>query len=155
MSQPMSLTLSILMPLTMLNRAAHSKSCRVFPESILIDYSKARTPVATNYSRQCSRCYTINSRIFSQVQVQSSFLGAESSYLAKLVYCMPRCMHDERDLHYPAWRYVGMQENPSLSGRIPPKSGWLDSLDTLDLKLWPFKVSQCLHRKPCTCNVCP
>ena len=37
-------------------------------------------------------------------------------------------IHGERDLHYPVWRYVGMRENPVLSLRIPPKSGWLDSL---------------------------
>ena len=81
-------------------------------------------PRKTEWKRTFS---TNNSRIFSQIQVQSSFLGAESSYLAKSVYIYTM-MHDERDLHYPAWSYVGMRENPSLSGRIPPKSGWLDSL---------------------------
>ena len=34
---------------------------------------------------------------------------------------------------------------------------WPDGIliHTLELKLWLFKVSICLYRKPCICNVCP
>ena len=54
---------------------------------------------------------------FQSDKVWSSFLGAESSYLAKSVYICPM-MHGERDLHYPTWRYVGMQEKPAEIGIV-------------------------------------
>ena len=54
-------------------------------------------------------------------------------------------MHGERDLHYPAWRYVGMRENPVLSGRIPLKSGWLDSLPSYSESPVNLVLENCTH----------